>query len=623
MCGIAGYIGSGSRSMLDKMIHALKHRGPDDEGFYVDNGVGLGHCRLSIIDLISGHQPISNESKTVWLVANCEIYNFKELRKELISQRHKFYTYSDAETIVHLYEEYGEEFLNKLNGMFSFALWDNDKKKLILARDRLGQKPLYYSIVNQSLVFSSELKAILEYSFLKKDIDWKSLAKYLIYEYIPSPHTIFKNIYKLGPGEYIVYQDGNLVIKKYWEVSFNKYSKEITKQEYLSQLDEKIDEAVSIRLMADVPLGIFLSGGIDSTSIAYYAQKKSLNKIKTFSIGFSDKSFDESDYSRQAAKFLQTEHYEQILEPKDCLGLIPKISDFLDEPFADPSIIPTYLLSKFTKKIATIALGGDGGDELFMGYPTFQAHRLDRIYQRIPAWVRYNLINPLINNLPVSLNNISLDFKLKKFVTGFEYCSEIKNQIWLGSFLPGQLEKIFINSIYQEIKTINIFEDIRNYVNSVRNQRLGNRLIYLYLKNYLQDDILVKVDRASMASSLEVRAPFLDYQLVDFINSIPLKYKLRGWQSKYLLKELMKDKLPKNIVYRSKKGFGIPVAKWIKADLRDFVLDIFSKSKIEREGIFNYDYINKLIIEHFSGRKDNHKTIWTLLIFETWMRKWF
>ncbi len=622
MCGITGYIGQGDRRILEKMTGSLRHRGPDDEGFYLKDGIGLGHRRLSIIDLKTGHQPMTNEDKTVWLIFNGEIYNFKGLREKLISQGHKFVTQSDTEAIIHLYEEKGEEFLKELNGMFSLALWDKGKKRLILARDRLGQKPLYYALVNQSLVFGSELKSVLEYPQIKKELDWQSLAKYLIYEYPPAPHTIFKDIYKLGPGEYLVHQNKQIVVKKYWEISFNRHPEELTKQEYISELEKRFEEAIKKRLVADVPLGIFLSGGIDSTSIAYYAQKNSLSKIKTFSIGFKDKSFDESNYARQAAKFLKTEHYEQILEPEDCLGLIPQIADFLDEPLADASIIPTFLLSKFTREKVTVALSGDGGDELLMGYPTFQAYYFDRIYQKIPNWLKNYLINPIIRHLPVSFDNISFDFKLKRFITGSQYQPEIRNQIWLGSFLPEQIKKIFTPSVYQQIKPDNIFGDIEDYLKKVNNEQLSNRLIYLYLKNYLQDDILVKTDRASMAVSLEVRAPFLDHELVDFINSMPNQYKLRGWQTKYLFKELMKDKVPQNIVFRSKKGFGMPVAKWIKDELKDFVLDIFSQSKIKRQGIFNFDYINQLLREHFNSQKDNRKLIWTLLVFEIWLEKW-
>ena len=542
MCGITGYFGEGNREILKKMTDSLRHRGPDDEGFYIGERIGLGHRRLSIIDLEGGHQPMTNEDKTIWVVFNGEIYNFQELKEKLEKQGHQFKTKSDTEAIVHLYEEKEEEFLEELNGMFAIALWDEKKEKLILARDRLGEKPLYYVVFNQNLVFGSELKALLAHPLVKKELDLGSLAKYLIYEYAPAPHSILKDIYKLCPGEYLVYKNNQASVKKYWEISFDKNPENLTKDEYLGELEKRLEEAVKKRLVADVPLGIFLSGGLDSTSLAYFAQKNSSKRIKTFSIGFVDRSFDESEYARQAARFLKTEHYEKILEPKDCLNLIPQIADFLDEPLADASLVPTYLLSQFTREKVTVALGGDGGDELFMGYPTFQAYRLDRIYQKIPSWLRNYFIQPLIKNLPPSFNNISFDFRLKRFIAGSSFRPEIKNQIWLGSFEPAQLRDLLAPSIYQQIKLNKIFEDIENYLEGVKSKSIENRLIYLYLKNYLQDDILVKTDRASMAVGLEVRAPFLDYTLVDFINSLPTEYKLRGFKTKYLFKELMKNK---------------------------------------------------------------------------------
>lgn len=629
MCGITGYFGEGNEGILRKMTCSLEHRGPDDQGLYIEGNLGLGHRRLSIIDLKTGHQPVFNEDRTTVLIFNGEIYNFQELRKELINKGHKFYTQTDTETIVHLYEEKGESFLKELNGMFALALWDKKKSKLILARDRLGQKPLYYSLSGNSLIFGSELKSILEYSYIEKELDYESLAKYLIYEYVPAPHSILKNIYKLGPGEYLTYKDDKIEVRKYWDIEFNLKSESQDFKLTLKELDRKLEEAIKIRLVSDVPLGVFLSGGIDSSSIAYYAQKNSSQKIKTFSIGFTDKSFDESKYARQAAKFLGTEHYEQVLEPKDCLELIPQTADFLDEPLADASIIPTYLLSRFTREKVTVALSGDGGDELLMGYPTFQAHKLAGFYQKIPLFLRNKGINSFVNNLPASLNNISFDFKLKRFISGFampagrqEYPPEIRNQIWLGSFDPRQFKNLLAPQIYQEIQPNSHFEDIDNYLKIVKGEQLENRLIYLYLKNYLQDDILNKTDRASMANSLEVRAPFLDYNLVEFINSLPSNYKLRGWQTKYILKELMKDKLPKNIVCRSKKGFGMPVAKWIRNDLKEFVLELLEEKKIKNQGIFNYIYIKQLLQEHFSGRKDNRKLIWTLIVFQMWSEKW-
>jgi len=621
MCGIVGFFGQGNREILEKMTTSLSHRGPDDQGFYFDTQVGLGHRRLSIIDLSpAGHQPMSNEDQTIWLIYNGEIYNYHELRENLI-KKHKFISQTDTEVLIHLYEELGENFLEKINGMFALALYDKNKNKIILARDRLGKKPLYWGIFTKTLIFGSELKALLLHPLCKKELDFKSLNKYLIYEYIPTPWSIFKNIYKLEPGHYLVYNGKNLTKKLFWDINFN-INNQLTKNDFIEKLDTEIERAVKVRLVSDVPLGIFLSGGIDSTTIAYYAQKNSLQKIKTFSIGFEDKSFDESNFARQAAKFLGTEHYEQILTPQESLNLIPSLADLLDEPLADASIAPTYLLSKFTKEKVTVALGGDGGDELFCGYDPFVAHQLARLYEKIPKFFRKNILEKISQYLPVSFNNISLDFKIKKFIEGFDNNKIYRNQIWLGSFNKKERSLLFSKEIWTSLGKENEFEEIDHYLSKLNDRNFYHQLIYLYLKTYLMDDILVKVDRASMFKSLEVRAPFLDYLLVDFVNTIPINLKLKGLQTKYIFKKLMEDKIPKEIVYRKKKGFGIPVAKWLVKELKSLCLDLLTKDRIEKQGLFNYQYIEKLLNEHFAKRRDNRKLIWTLLIFQLWYNKW-
>ncbi len=623
MCGIAGFIGQGDEAVLKKMTDSLQRRGPDDQGFFVKEGAGLGHRRLSIIDISGGGQPIYNEDKTVVVVFNGEIYNFQKLRGELSSLGHKFYTKTDTEILVHLYEESGEDFLKKLNGMFALALWDDKKRKLILARDCLGEKPLHYAICGQTIIFGSEIKAILEHPLVLREIDFFGLAKYLAYEYVPAPQTIFKNIYKLEPGEYAVWENNLLRKSKYWEAGFNPLPVgKLAERDIIASLEIEMERAVKERLVSDVPLGVWLSGGLDSTTIVYFAQKNSVRPIKTFSIGFSEPSFDETRYARQAASFLGTEHQERIIEAQDCLALIPQITDFLDEPLADGSIVPTFLLSKFTRENVKVTLGGDGGDELFMGYPTFQAHQMAKFYEKLPLFLRNKIIALLVNRLPADLSNISFDFKLKRFISGFEYPAEIRNQIWLGSFGPNDLKNIFTNEVYQSFRGQNIFEDIAKHSADLAGEPLENRLIYLYLKHYLQDDILVKTDRASMAVGLETRAPFLDHRLVELVNSLPADLKLKGWTTKYIFKKMMADKLPKNIVYRPKKGFGMPIGRWLKKELRDLALNLFQPEKIKREGIFNPAFISQLLNEHFSGKKDNRKQIWTLMVFEMWLEKW-
>lgn len=634
MCGIAGYYGQGNLEILKKMTITLEHRGPDVEGFYVDENIGLGHKRLSIIDLsLAGHQPMLNEQKTVAVIFNGEIYNFQELKKNL-KAKYNFRGNSDTEVILRLYEEKGARLFDDIQGMFALAIYDKVKKKIILARDRMGKKPLYYGIFNNILIFGSELKALMMHPEFKKELDLISLNKYLFYEYVPTPATIFKNVYKLEPGYYLEYDGREIVKTKFWEIEFNRIThnaQRITHKKNLTwaieELDKRLDKAVKDRLVADVPLGIFLSGGIDSSTVAYYAQKNCGRKIKTFSIGFKEASFDESSYARRAAQFIGTEHYEKIFSARDCLDLIPQIAGLLDEPMADPSILPTFLLSKFTREKVTVALGGDGGDELFCGYDTFPAHRLAEYYEKIPLFLRKNLIEKIIANLPTSFNNISPDFKAKSFIAGFYGDKRYRDARWMSSYSRDMRKQLFKDEIWQILANSNGYDDIDRYLqynngsNHTR-EKFYQDLVYLYLRMYMMEEILVKVDRASMYNSLEVRAPFLDTAVVDFANSLAVNYKLRGMTTKYILKKLMADKLPKEIIYRKKKGFGMPVAHWISGEMKPFILEILNKDKIEREGLFNFGYINNLLNDHFSGKQDKRKPIWTLLVFEMWMDKW-
>lgn len=621
MCGISGYYGQGDKKILERMSQSLRHRGPDDEGFYIDNNFGLGHRRLSIIDLRSGGQPMFSEDKKIVIVFNGEIYNFKELRVGLESRGYKFKTNSDTEVILQVYKEYGSRCFEYFNGMFAIALYDAKNKKIILARDRMGKKPLYWGIFNKTLIFGSELKVLLEHPLGKAELDLCSLNKYLIYEYVPTPNSIFKGIHKLEPGHYLEYDGREVKKKKFWDIEF-KPAVNLNFSEAQEKLGELIDDAVKMRLVSDVPLGIFLSGGIDSSTVAYYAQKNSARKIKTFSVGFKEGSFNESNYARQVSEFLGTEHYEKMLTARDSLELIPKVADLLDEPMADASIIPTYLLSEFTKENVTVALGGDGGDELFCGYDTFIAEKLAGIYEKIPQVVRKKIIDKIALNLPVSFNNISFDFKAKSFINGFYGKKEYRDQRWLGSFNENQRQKLFLPEVWQELKNQNEFIEIDNYLVNLKEEAYFNQLVYLYLRMYLMDDILVKVDRASMFNSLEVRAPLLDYKVVDFVNSLPLNFKMKGLKTKYILKKLMADKLPEKIIYRQKKGFGLPLAVWLGGELKPLVLDLLSETRIKNQGLFNYQYIDQLLNDHFSRRADNRKLIWTLVVFQMWQGRW-
>jgi asparagine synthase (glutamine-hydrolysing) len=633
MCGILGFLTPRVADIPDlgelrSMRDLLTHRGPDDQGEFIRSGdeggpfVYMGHRRLSIIDLASGHQPLSNENKTVWVIFNGEIYNFLELRSRLEALGHRFRTNSDTEVIVHAYEEYGERCFRHFNGMFAIGIWDEAKRRLVLARDRLGKKPLFYSFVKGNFLFASELKALIAYPNFSRQIDPLSFMKYLFFEYIPSPHTIFKDANKLPPASYLILEKDGIRVIEYWSpFDSGKIAEQLSEGEIEAKMVELLRQSVRRRLISDVPLGVFLSGGIDSSAITALAQREVPGKIKTFSIGFEDPSFDESKFASLASKYLGTEHHEQTMTAPDLLNLVPNLPDILDEPMADASILPTYLLSKFTRQHVTVALGGDGGDELFAGYPTYLAHQMARQYEFFLTHSR-PILSFLGNLLPVSDNNISFDFKVKKFLSGIGYPEGIRNFIWLGSFSFPELKRVLPPELCSQVDPVQIMEEVDGYQKGFPLEDKTTLLQYLDLKLYLQDDILVKVDRASMACSLEVRAPFLDYELVEFVMNLPSSLKLRRFTSKYLLKKVMKDFLPKELIERKKKGFGIPIAKWVKGPLRELFGDLLSYGKIKKEGLFNPSYVSSLLQEHLAIKKDNRKQLWTLLVWELWVDRY-
>jgi asparagine synthase (glutamine-hydrolysing) len=627
MCGICGFVSLKSYSLskqdiLLKMVNALRHRGPDDEGIFIEKDIALGVRRLSIIDLMSGHQPIHNEDKSIWIVYNGEIYNFLELREYLEKKGHIFYTKSDTEVIVHLYEEYGRHCVSKLNGMFAFTIWDRRKNELFLARDRFGIKPLYYSEFNGQFIFASEIKAILQFPDFAPELDLVSLDQYLTFEYIPAPRSIFKKIHKLPAAHSLIYKNKNISLDKYWGINFSLARNFVPEQEAKERLLELLKMAVKRHLISDVPLGVFLSGGIDSSTITALANNFSTDRIKTFSIGFKEDSFDESSYVRQVSKLYHTEHYHQDFTVGDLLNLLGEALHFLDEPLGDGSFFPTYLLSKFTKQNVKVALSGDGGDELFAGYPTYQAHKLIKYYQLIPAILREKIIERIILNLPVSMHNFSLDFKAKKFITSASSSLDIRHILWMGSFNHQDKIKLYAPALREILNLKDNFEPADIYFHEPGVNGELNRLQYFDIKTYLQDDLLVKTDRASMANSLEVRVPYLDYELAEFVFSLPADLRLNNLKTKYIFKKTVKGLLPNNIIHRKKKGFGIPVAFWIKEELKQLVLGMLEKNKIKREGLFNHQYIGDLLQQHFANKVDNRKKIWTLFMFELWLEKY-
>ncbi|MEK7448764.1 MAG: asparagine synthase (glutamine-hydrolyzing) [Planctomycetota bacterium] len=633
MCGICGFtdlnngLSSQSESIIKKMADSILHRGPDSEGFYrstPDYRIILGVRRLKIIDLETGDQPLFNEDISVVLIFNGEIYNFQELKKELIIKGHKFKTKTDAEVLVHLYEDSGIDCINKLSGMFAFALFDKKLNKLFLARDRYGKKPLYYSEIKGNLIFGSELKAILKYPYISKELNLLALKKYLAYEYIPAPLSIFKGIFKLDAASILEFdlKSKNLKISKYWEPLFlgpseNKISFYDAKAEFYNLLKK----AVAKRLISDVPVGVFLSGGIDSGAIAcLMADLVAPAKIKTFSIGFEDNSFSESSYSRLIAGHLGASHHEKILTPVILTDILPQITNICDEPFGDASIIPTYLLSNFARKHITVALSGEGADELLMGYPTFPANRYAYYYGRlVPKLLSRSCLKPLFDRLRVNDGNFSFDFKIKQFMKGIIENDIIREQVWLGSFNTREVNAIMLDKnkiteeeLFSEAFQLNNISGAKRYLDQVSNY---------YIHTYLKGDLLHKIDIAAMANSMEVRAPFLDKELGDFICGLPVKYKYHFGNPKYILKKSLNNKLPRKILNRPKKGFGIPVARWFKKELKNSLLTVLDAKRIKKEGIFEYDCIKQIINEHMSNKKDNRKQLWTLFMFENWLEK--
>jgi len=629
MCGITGILNLKkgelpSRSILQEMNRSLSHRGPDDEGYYFSDPIALAQRRLSIIDLAGGHQPLFNEDRSLAIVFNGEIYNFPDLRAKLEKTGgHQFSTNTDTEVILHLYEEEGVECLKHLNGMFAFALWDSAKKRLFCARDRMGQKPFYYTVWNNLFLFASELKALLKFPGLPRKISPVSLNKYLAFEYVPAPLTIFENIFKLEPGHFLLIDAGNrdnisqnLVPKSYWDLKFEKVEQSFEHAQ--KGFVDTFRLAVQHRLISDVPLGVFLSGGIDSSSVvAMMAELMPCKEIKTFCIAFEEKSFDESLYSRRIADFFGTDHKEESLHPKRLLDVLPRISAFLDEPMADPSIIPTYLLSEFTRKYVTVALGGDGGDELFAGYDPFLAHYPAKFVEKLPG-AFLNLLQKMAGLLPVSTKNISFDFKLKQFLSAIPYSYGKRHFAWLGSFTPEEQNSLLLPDFMPSVALDNTYDIVSHYLKRLKIDHELDGIIYLYCKLYLQDDILVKVDRASMACSLETRAPFLDFHVVEYVNSLPNHWKLKRFTTKYFLKKAMESRLPREIVYRKKKGFGIPIAQWFKGPLKKVLSDLLNPRRLRSQGFFNPEYVNSLMQQHFSGKRDNRKRLWTLFIFQKW-----
>ena len=628
MCGICGFAGpADSRpvpEVLDRMCASIAHRGPDDEGTRIGEGIALGSRRLSIIDLAGGNQPICNEDGSLWIVFNGEIYNYPELRPELIGLGHTMATHSDTECVLHAYEEWGDSFLSHLNGMFAFAIWDVRRRVLVLARDRVGIKPLYYAKVGSHLVFGSELKALLAHPAVPRDIDPGAVSQYLSLEYVATPRSILRGVDKLPPGHVLRWRqdDGSISIRKWWELDLEN-SENVPEPDLdtcAANLRAALKEAVRKELIADVPIGVFLSGGIDSSAVAATMAELTPGNVNSFSIGFSDPSFDESSWARMVADRLGTNHHELILEPHMLLDLVPEVTAFLDEPMADASIIPTYLLSRFTRQHVKVALGGDGGDELFAGYPTVLGHRLAGYYNLLPGIMRKRLIPSVVDHLPVNHDNLSFDYRAKRFVGSAHLGVADRHRRWMGSFTPDEVAGLLAPDVLDAASETP--DPVLGHLSSRSLQEPLNQVLYLDMKLYLENDILAKVDRASMMASLEARVPLLNVDFVELVARLPLSLKLRGLQQKFVFKRALRGLVPPEVLGRRKKGFGIPVARWFRGPLRELLLDTLSSAGLRRHGLFQYPRVEKLIKAHLGGDADHRKELWTLFIFQRWYDTW-
>lgn len=623
MCGICGIFELDPEAVVDgtllkRMNQTLVHRGPDDEGAYVNGPVGLAMRRLSIIDLAGGRQPITNEDQSLWIVFNGEIYNYPELMAELVARGHLFKTRSDTEVILHLYEEMGEDCVTRLNGMFAIAIWDSRRHCLFLARDRLGIKPLFYSFEPKGrLIFGSEIKAVLAAS-VSREPDYQALYDYLSLMYVPSPATAYAAIRKVPPGHTLTCTPDGLQLGQYWDIPLPESGEETpSTQDYEEEILFLVETAIRRQMIADVQVGALLSGGLDSTTVAAVMARKLQIPLRTFTAAFDHASYDESEEARLVAETLGTAHLDEVVRP-DMIESIPDLLNFFDEPFSDYSCIPTFLVSKMAARHVKVVLTGDGGDEVFAGYPTHTAYRVSRVFRMIPRWIREGLINPLVMALPTSMDRISFDYKAKRFVTGADLPLE-QGHYWWKVIFNEQEKRLLCTQEFVDKELRDTFEVFNACFWTARHAHPLNRLLYVDAKTFLLDDNLAKVDRMTMANSLEARVPLLDHELLERLATVPPRIKSRGLQTKRLLRRAVRNLLPPPIRRGKKKGFTPPLPYWIKDELRPFLMDYLSSSRIRGTGLLNATYCRTLLEEHIRGEKDHNRQIWTILALVCWL----
>jgi asparagine synthase (glutamine-hydrolysing) len=623
MCGIVGAIHFHQQPVaayvIEHMANVLHHRGPDDAGVFVDGIAGLGHRRLKIIDLSpAGHQPMSNEDGTVWVTYNGEIYNFQELREELCRRGHRFSSRTDTEVIVHAYEEWGERCVERFNGMFALGLWNAQQKKLVLMRDRLGIKPLFYYLDAEKFLFASEIKGILQHPQVNQELDHSAIYDYFSLNYIPSPKTPFTHIRALLPGHWLTVQDGRLAVVQYWDVHYAGSRPEQAESQYTEEILHLLQDAVRCRLIADVPLGAFLSGGVDSSAIVYFMKRSGHGALKTFHVGFPEKTYDESSYARLAARHVGTDHYEVCCQPDDFENLLETIAWHADNLTADISMVPMYLLAQRAREQVTVVLSGDGGDELFGGYLTYQADILASYYRRLPAWLRRYLVQPIVAALPSSSRKQSLDYKLKKFIEGASFPPDKSHYTWRTIFSDGEKPQVLSREFLETIDDGDTTACYHRHFSKANAQSVMDKIFYADLKVFLADSILAKVDSMTMAHALEAREPLLDYRLVELSARIPPDLKIKRLDTKYIFKQAMVSRLPHQIIFRKKEGFHPPIASWFRRELRPFVEEVLCGENLREIGMLNPAYVEELKQRHFAGLENNAFKLWGLMNFIAW-----
>jgi len=623
MCGIVGIVERDAQrpvavAEVERMVRTLNHRGPDEEGSIVLPGVGLAMRRLAIVDLAGGQQPFANEDGTLQLVANGEIYNFEEVKRDLVTLGHRFRSRSDVEVLVHAYEQYGERFLERIKGMFALALWDTRRRMLIAARDRAGEKPLYYTLTDDGLLLASEIKALLSRREVGRELDLEALDQFLTYEYVIAPRTIFRGISKLPAAHYLVYQDGRITVKRYWDAA-DVQPRSWGEQEAAEAVGATLRRAVRSQMMADVPLGVFLSGGIDSSAVArFMTGNQDAARVHSFSMGFADGSYNELPYARQVAQLCGTDHHEGTVTP-DVVGLFDRLIVHLDEPFADVSLFPTFMVSQMAQAHVKVVLTGDGGDELFGGYDAYEAQALASRWSGVMPQAALRAADAVLERIPPSEQKKGAVNKARRFVEGLAQApATIAQYRWMTFLSPSAKRTLYSRRFQDALVDSDVYRPVRTALARTGWHDLLNRQLYADLTIYLADDILVKVDRMSMATSLETRAPFLDTDVMELAFSLPGDLKIRNGVRKYVLKQALRDSIPQAILDRKKEGFSIPMKNWLRRELKPLMLELLAPARLRERGLVEPARVARLIERHCSGRANHAHVLFSLMVFERW-----